>query len=488
LVKPATRGKRGTYRSGYPQAEYALGPNWPEIESRHSRAKATIIVAIMLAAGLVLLLGGVLVATHVRHHSALAGSSLTVPLVGSSVSNQANLAQETGEFGHMPIVRVYYPGLPGADAWTTGIAGANDSAVVVSFKALPQTILSGADDAALEHFFDTAPHNRPIYYSYYHEPEDNIAAGQFTLADYKAAWARVVGLADAARNPDLHSTLILMEWDLQAASGRDWESYLPGGGIISTLGWDAYPAGSVGGKDPKPVPPADFFGPAIAASRSVGLPFGFAEFGLATAAGRPAWLTEVGDYLMNSGAVFATLFNTSTAVPAMHLTDAASETVWRGFVADSNEQIDPSPSSSPTAMPSPVSSATGKPTPTPTPVSSATGKPTPTPPPAQAPPGPGVSGLSVSPPEFAVGNANRTLISMTLAHAATVTVSIVNQDGKVVRQLSRPNRAAGRVTVPYYGFDGHGNREPPGQYQILVVARDAQGSSTAKSTLTITSS
>ena len=482
MVKPAMRGKRGAYRSGYLRTEYALGPNWPEIESRHSRAKATVIVAMMLAAALGLLLAGVLVIAHVRHHPTLAGSNVTVPLLGSSVSNQANLDQETGEFGHMPIVRVYYPGLPGANAWTTGMAAANGSAVVVSFKALPQTILSGADDTALEHFFNTAPRNRPIYYSYYHEPEDNIAAGQFTLADYKAAWARVVGLADAARNPELHSTLILMEWDLQAASGRDWKSYLPGGGIISTLGWDAYPAGSVGDKDPRPIPPADFFGPAIAASNSVGLPFGFAEFGLATAAGRPAWLTEVGDYLMNSGAVFATLFNTSTTVPSMHLTDAASETVWRGFVADSNERIDPSASPSPSATPSPVSSATGKPTPTPTP----TPAPTPTPTPVQAPPGPGVSGLSVTPAKFAVGNASHVLISLTLAHAATVRVSIVNQDGKVVRTLSRPNRAAGRVTVPYYGFDGHGNREPPGQYQVLVVASDAQGSSTAKATLTIT--
>ena len=58
-----------------------------------------------------------------------------------------------------------------------GLAGADHSAVIVSFKALPTDILSGADDAALTHFFDTAPTGHPIYYSYYHEPEDNIADG-----------------------------------------------------------------------------------------------------------------------------------------------------------------------------------------------------------------------------------------------------------------------------------------------------------------------
>jgi hypothetical protein len=55
------------------------------------------------------------------------------------------------------IVRTYYPGLPSANAWTTGLPAANKSAVIVSFKAQPTTILSGKDDAALSHFFDTAP-------------------------------------------------------------------------------------------------------------------------------------------------------------------------------------------------------------------------------------------------------------------------------------------------------------------------------------------
>jgi len=264
----------------------------------------------------------------------LAAASSPMPLFGSSVTS-SDLARTTAEFGRMPIVRVYYPGLPASNAWHGGLAGANDSAVIVSFKALPTNILSGADDATLTHFFDTAPTGHPIYYSYYHEPEDNIAAGEFTLAGYKAAWARVVALAGAAHNPALHSTLILMSWDLVKASGRDWKSYLPGGGIISTLGWDAYPVGSATNVNPQPTPPADFMGPSIAASKSVGLPYGFAEFGLSTAKGRPAWLTEVGNYLLSSGALFATVFNGAPQYPTLQLTDKASQEVWRGFVAES---------------------------------------------------------------------------------------------------------------------------------------------------------
>jgi hypothetical protein len=292
-------------------------------------AAMTMLAAFSVLAGVLLVAGR----GHTQPARMAAASSL-IPLFGSSVTS-SDLAQTTAEFGRMPIVRVYYPGLPASNAWHGGLAGANDSAVIVSFKALPKDILSGADDATLTHFFDTAPAGHPIYYSYYHEPEDNIADGQFTLAGYKAAWARVVALAGAAHNPALHSTLILMSWDLVKASGRHWKSYLPGGGIISTLGWDAYPVGSATNVNPQPTPPADFMGLSIAASNSVGLPYGFAEFGLSTAKGRPAWLTKVGDYLLSSGALFATVFNGAPQYPTLQLTDKASQEVWRGFVAQS---------------------------------------------------------------------------------------------------------------------------------------------------------
>jgi hypothetical protein len=267
--------------------------------------------------------------------AALAANDESTPMLGSSVLSPANLARDTAQFGRMPIVRVYYPRLPPPNAWTTGLAGANRSAVIVSFKALPASVLSGADNAALRHFFDTAPRGHPIYYSYFHEPEDNIAAGQFSRAKYKAAWKRVVALADAAHNPYLHSTLILMEWDLARGSHRNWRSYLPGGGIISVLGWDAYPAGSATNVRPRPEAPAKFMGPAIAASRSVGLPYGFAEFGLSTPRGRPAWLARVGSYRMRNGALFGSLFNGNAEYPTLRLTDSRSVLVWRGYVRHS---------------------------------------------------------------------------------------------------------------------------------------------------------
>ena len=261
-------------------------------------------------------------------------ASKRVPLLGSSVLSAADLARTTAQFGHMPIVRVYFPDLPGPYAWTS-IAGVNKSAVIVSFKARPAQVLSGADDARLRQFFANAPRGHAIYYSYFHEPEDNIARGQFTAAAYRAAWRHIVALAHAAHNPYLHSTLILMSYDLVPGSHRHWKDYLPRGGVISVLGWDAYPVGSATNVHPQLTPPARFMGPAIAASRSVGLPYGFAEFGLSTKKGRPGWLTQVGTYLMHSGALFGCLFDGNQQYPTLRLTDAASIAVWRGYVQQS---------------------------------------------------------------------------------------------------------------------------------------------------------
>jgi hypothetical protein len=464
-------------------------------DTRAPRARQGWIVALTALCALVI--GAVAFVGH-RGHVALS-SAPNATLLGSSAASVPELSQLTSDYGHMPVDRVYYPGLPADNAWSSsGKAGANNSEVVVSFKALPKDILSGADDASLSHFFDTAPTNHPVYYSYYHEPEDNIAAGQFNMADYRAAWAHVVALANAAHNPQLHATLILMAYDLASSSGRNWKDYLPGGGIIAALGWDAYPAGAVANSNPQLTSPATFMGPCVAASKSVGLPFGFAEFGVEALPGRAAWLQAVGDYIMKSGALWGTYFQ------AAQLTDGASVSAWRGQVVTSVTDSQPSPGTpgptiyTPTPTPTfsqppkPTSkpTASASPTPpagTPTPSSSPTPAPSssaPAPPPP-APVGPGISALSANPAILVPVGQNHVMIRFTLAHSADVKVDIVAPGGKVAREIIRPNRHAGRVAVSYYGWDGHSHRLSAGRYQIVVTATSSAGSSTAQLPLII---
>jgi hypothetical protein len=259
-------------------------------------------------------------------------------LLGVNATSPGQLSTRTAQFGHLPILRVYYTGMPDPGLWTTGVQGLNHSAVVVSFRSPPSTVLSGADDAALAKFFDSAPSGYPIYWSYYHEPELLVQAGTFTVAQYKAAWAHIAAIAAAAHNPDLKATLILMTWDLDPASGINWKDYLPAGHVIGVLGWDAYPAGTVHDSDPQPTPPADFMGEAEAVSRQAGLPFGFAEFALGTATDRPQWLAQVASYLQSTGALFGTLFD-STGFPWMELTDDPSIQAWHTAVAASASRL-----------------------------------------------------------------------------------------------------------------------------------------------------
>ena len=443
--------RAGRWRSAAPRKVYGI-------------AALTVLV---LAAVAGVVYAGVRPARHVTVTSfacpnASAASMPTDTLVGVNATSPSQLSTRTAQFGHLPILRVYYTGMPDPDLWTTGVQGINHSAVVVSFRSLPSTVLSGADDAALAKFFDSAPTGYPIYYSYYHEPELLVQAGTFTVAQYKAAWAHIVAIADAAHNPYLKSTLILMTWDLDPSSGINWKDYLPAGNVISVLGWDAYPAGTVHDSDPQPTAPADFMGAAEAASRQVGLPFGFAEFALGTQTDRPQWLAEVVSYLRSTGALFGTLFD-STGFPWMELTDDPSIQAWRAEVVGSDSEAataDPSSTPSPTA-----SSVLASP-------------------PAD-PLGPSISQARVDPAAFVPTGQNHVRIVFKLSQSANVAICVLDSHGAVQRELDHANDPAGWSSFWYFGYNTTGALLPAGTYTVVIAASNSSGSITAQTNLTI---
>jgi FlgD Ig-like domain len=398
---------------------------------------------------------------------------VTTTLLGANLSGAGGLAAATAQFGHMPVIRVYYGAVvPSPQQWSTSVLGLNKSAVVVSFRPLPKDILSGADNTALARFFDAAPRGHAIYYSYYIEPEALIKNGQFTFAQYKAAWTHIAAIADAAHNPDLHSTLILQHQDARPGDQYNFRNYLPAGGVISTLGWDAYPNGTDTGH-PQPTPPAQFMGPDVAASKSVGLPFGFAEFALGTPAGRPQWLTEVANYLQNNGALFGTLFD-AAGFPWSVLHDSASIQAWRAAVARSAGGAPvPAPSATRT-QPAPAP-ATSSPAAVPSPSAR------PGPPPAAR--GLAITGLTIAPRRLRANGADHVTVSFRISRAADVSICVLNAQGDVVREVDRPGSAAGWVTRKYYGYNQHHRLLPAGCYQAVVVASNAKSSATAQLSL-----
>jgi len=260
------------------------------------------------------------------------GPTLFGATVWAAGQSQAQaLAAANSRYGNLEVVRVFYHGLPAP--WP-GAAALSGGPVVVSFKAAPKDVLSGSVDGQLSSWFANAPKGRPIYWSYFHEPEDDIARGAYTAADYRAAWQHLRALSLKASNPNLRSTLILMGWSLSAQSGRNWKDYYPGSSTIDVLGWDTYNLAAPKGKYNDA---ATVMGDVVATSRAAGKPWGIAELGSLlvsgdSGAGRAAWLNQMASYAQAQGAAFVTYFDAPVG-GEYRLLDAPSQRAWKAVVS-----------------------------------------------------------------------------------------------------------------------------------------------------------
>jgi hypothetical protein len=245
------------------------------------------------------------------------------------------LSYEEGIIGPMHSVRVFYPGAP---AKWPGNAGNVNRTVIVSFKFRPSQILSGSEDSTMLSWFNNAPRDRDIYWVYYHEPEDDIQSGAFTMADYRAAWTRLAGLAKQANNARLHATLVLMQWTLSKNSGRNWLNYYAGSNVIDALGWDVYNLDFKKGAGDYESP-NNLIPPIVAASASVGKPWGIAELGGAllksdsSGSQRAAWLKNLLTLTAGNHALWTTYFDLDWQNGAYdyRIRDASTKAVWSSF-------------------------------------------------------------------------------------------------------------------------------------------------------------
>ncbi|MER5700353.1 hypothetical protein ABT023_00110 [Micromonospora sp. NPDC002296] len=270
---------------------------------------------------------------------ALPGGRNTLP--GASIHLQGGesfatgLARSDRSYGPLRMVRVFYPGMP--PAWSGSRADVADRTVVVSFKAPPGEVAAGRHDSRLANWFRSVPRNLDVYWSYFHEPEDDIARGSYTAGQYRAAWQRLAGLADRAGNARLRATLILMCWTLNPNSNRTFEDYWPGGDAIDVLGWDCY---NSGGKFNRYTDPAQVFTPMIAKSKALGKPWGLAETGSVriagdSGAGRADWIRAMSRYLDGQRPLWVAYYDYQVAGGDFRLTDAPSRDAWRAWCAAS---------------------------------------------------------------------------------------------------------------------------------------------------------
>ncbi|MGH3497055.1 MAG: hypothetical protein ACRDP1_06295 [Nocardioidaceae bacterium] len=248
--------------------------------------------------------------------SATAGPSGVLP--SSGVTSPASGAG---------IVRVFSAGPP--PSWRSLNADTGRVPLVVSFKLPPQQVLSGADDTSLRRWFAAAPRNRAVFWAYFHEPEDQISAGAFTSEQFTKAWDHIARLAAQARNPALHSTVVLMCWSADPGSGRDWRSYVPRNPVPEVLAWDCYNSRARNGVYAQP---STLLSRTVEASRSIGAGWALAELGSMLAPGddgngRAGWLTYVAAWAASRGAAFVTYFD-STVGGDFTLSDPSSRHAW----------------------------------------------------------------------------------------------------------------------------------------------------------------
>lgn len=244
------------------------------------------------------------------------------------------LAQSESRYGRLGVVRFFARNGPGT--WADYEARWGDRTPIISFGISPSVVLSGSKDQALRQFFAAAPRDHPVYWTFFHEPENDIEHGAFTAARFREAFAHVADLAAAANNPQLQATLILMCYTVNPNSGRDWHNYYVEGSV-QVLGWDCYNhkwrSGGYG-------TPENLLSRAVATSQSTGLPWGVAELGSVrgfkdpTGSGRAAWLRACGSYLSNQGAAFVSYFDTNGAGTDYRLLDEPSRAAWDELVTD----------------------------------------------------------------------------------------------------------------------------------------------------------
>ncbi|WP_426565827.1 hypothetical protein ACPPVT_04470 [Angustibacter sp. McL0619] len=241
------------------------------------------------------------------------------------------MSRQVSDYGP-GIVRLYYPGMP--TSWSRIESLTGNRPGIISFKMAPSQVNSGAYDAGLRAWFAAAP-NRLMYWSYHPEPEDDIANGNFTAAQFRSAYARIAGLANAVDNAQLKSTWMLMCWTARPGSGRDWHDYWPGTQYVDVVGFDC--ANKLADRD-KYADPASMLRDPLAVADAVNKPWGLGEFESRRIAGdsgsgRAAWLLAMARFAQANSASFASYFDANRAVD-FTLSDAASRNAWHSVVSD----------------------------------------------------------------------------------------------------------------------------------------------------------
>ncbi|MBA2558475.1 MAG: hypothetical protein H0V07_01065 [Propionibacteriales bacterium] len=161
--------------------------------------------------------------------------------------------------GYVGVARVFYSGMLPA-TWNPSKEGASpQSACQVSFKADPASVAAGHFDRRIVSWLNSIPSGWKVYFTFWHEPNDELRAGRFSAASYRAAWARLSHLvrerAHLKRDVRVRLVPVFMAYNVGHA-GYWSDSWVPRPSDVAFLSWDIYgnPTGGTGLRGPYPQP------------------------------------------------------------------------------------------------------------------------------------------------------------------------------------------------------------------------------------------
>lgn len=273
-------------------------------------------------------------------------------LFGASFSphSAARFDDLNSQFGSMGVTRSFDGG-GGVTPFLNTVQAmdvARGAASAYSFKYPPAEVSAGTHDTALRSFFQGIQDNHPVYWTFWHEPDDELyKTHSFTPTAYRAAWKHIRQIADSVKatrpNLDIHATLIIMQYSMtpNVAPSRPLlgpDGMYPGDDVIDVFAADTYNSAADQGDI---ADPATQFGKVIDFAQAHGKPWAVPELGSCPVAGKPQgraqYLTNAITYWSSRGypPVYAAYFDLDWPACDYRLdNDTTARSVWQDAVTN----------------------------------------------------------------------------------------------------------------------------------------------------------
>lgn len=167
------------------------------------------------------------------------------PMIGVIGGDEAGFNTIDAQVGYGVVRRTYNTTLP--SSWAASNAASDVSAGRLSYWSWKPDVMGFPGDTAAQSafsaFLDTIPAGHECVIMAWHEPENDIAGGDYTLLQWGALQDAVATIVKSKNRPELRTGICLMgPWTFDTRSGRagwDWNGAL-NWSLIDVVGIDPY--------------------------------------------------------------------------------------------------------------------------------------------------------------------------------------------------------------------------------------------------------